>query len=78
MYMRIWPKLNDPVLLVQLIFLQNLEPRFSPFLKQSVVVEKTGNILLSVDVDNTYNRLKHDREMEIGEPTSKVLKKLKQ
>ena len=44
------------------------------FLKQSVVSEKSGKSLLSVDVDNTDDRLKHDREMEIGEPTSKALK----
>ena len=48
------------------------------FLKQSVVGEKTGKSLLSLDVDNTDTRLKHDREMEIGEPTSKTLKKLRQ
>ena len=41
------------------------------FLKQSIVVEKTGKSLLSLVVDNMDNRLKHDREMEIGEPTSK-------
>ena len=80
--MRICAKLKEPVLLVQLHFLQNLEPLFSPFLtlihrevlhdqlselvrtimmrflKQSVVGEKTGKFILSVDVDN---RLKHDR-----------------
>ena len=48
------------------------------FLKQSVVGEKTGNVLLSVDIDNTYNRLEYDREMKIGEPSSKTLKKLRQ
>ena len=42
------------------------------FLKQSVV----GKRLLSLDVNNTDNRLNHDREMEIGESTSKTLKKL--
>ena len=42
------------------------------FLKQSVVGEKTGKSLLSLDIDNTDNRLKHDLEMEIGEPTSKT------
>ena len=47
------------------------------FFKQSVVGEKTGKSLLSLDVDNTDNKLKHDREMEIGEPTSKTLKKLR-
>ena len=30
---------------------------------------------MSVDVDNTDNRRKHDREMEIGESTSKAWKK---
>ena len=45
---------------------------------QSVVGEKTGTSLMSLDVNNTDNRLKHDREMEIGEPTSKALKKLRQ
>ena len=53
----------------------NLMMRFP---KQSFVGEKTEKSLLSVDVDNTDNRLKHDREMEIGEPTSKTLKKLRQ
>ena len=48
------------------------------FLKQSVVGEKTGKYMLSLDVDNLDNRLKHDREMEIGEPTSKTLKKLRE
>ena len=48
------------------------------FPKQSVVGEKTGESLLSLDVDNTDNRLKHDREMEIDDPTSKTLKKLRQ
>ena len=40
--------------------------------------EKTGKFLLSLDLNNTDNRLKHDREMEIGESTSKTLKKLRQ
>ena len=44
---------------------------------QSVVGEKTGKSLLSLDVDNTNNRLKYDREMEISEPISKTLKKLR-
>ena len=44
------------------------------FLMQSVLNEKTVTSLLSLDVDNTDNRLKHDRKMEIGEPTSKTLK----
>ena len=48
------------------------------FSKQSVVGEKTGKSLLSLDVDNTDNRLKHEREMEMGKPTSKTLKKLRQ
>ena len=48
------------------------------FLKQSVVGEKTGKSMLSLDVENTDNRLEHDREMEIGEPTSKTLKKRRQ
>ena len=30
------------------------------------------------DVDNMDNILKHEREMEIGEPTSKTLKRLRQ
>ena len=42
-------------------------------LKQSVVGEKIRRYMLSLDVDNSDNRLKHDREMEIGEPTSKDL-----
>ena len=42
------------------------------FLKKSVVGENTGKSLLSLDVDNTDNILKHDREMEIGEPTSNL------
>ena len=37
-----------------------------------------GKSLLSLDIDNTDNGLKHDREMEIGEPTLKTLKKLRQ
>ena len=104
-YMRMCAKLKDPVFLVQLHFLQNLEPLFIPFLstllqrevplihelhyqlselvriimmrflKQSVVSDKSGISLLSVDIDNTDNRLKHDQEIEIGEPTSKALKK---
>ena len=40
--------------------------------------EKTGKSLLYLDVNNTDNRLKHDREMEIGESTLKNLKKLRQ
>ena len=48
------------------------------FLKQSAIGENTGQFLLSLDVDNTENSLKHDREMEIGEPTLKTLKKLGQ
>ena len=44
------------------------------FLKQSVDSQKSGKSLLSVDVDNTDNRLKHDQEMEIGGPTSKAVK----
>ena len=40
--------------------------------------EKTGKFLLSLDLNNTDNRLKHDREMEIGESTSKTLNKLRQ
>ena len=39
------------------------------FLKQSVVGENTGQSLLSLDVGNTDNSLKNNREMEIGEPT---------
>ena len=39
------------------------------FLKPSVVGVNTGKALLSMDVDNTDIILKHDREMEIGEPT---------
>ena len=31
---------------------------YAPVSKQSVVGEKTGKALLSVDVDNTYIRLK--------------------
>ena len=48
------------------------------FLKQSVVTEKSGKYLLSMDVDKTDNRLKHDQAMDIGEPTSKALKKRRQ
>ena len=48
------------------------------FLKQGAVGERTGISRLSLDVDNTDNRLKHDREIEIDEPTSKTLKKLRQ
>ena len=33
---------------------------------------------MSLDVNNTDNRLKHDREMEISESTSKTLKRLRQ
>ena len=33
--------------------------------------EKTGKFLLSLDLNNTDNRLKHDQEMEIGESISK-------
>ena len=33
---------------------------------------------MSLDVDNTDNRLKHDQGMEIGEPTSKILNTLRQ
>ena len=40
------------------------------FPKPSVVGKKTGTSLLSLDVDKMDNRLKYDREMEIGEPTS--------
>ena len=47
------------------------------FLKQNVVCEKTGKSQLSLDVDNPDNRLKYDREIKIGEPTSKTLKKLR-
>ena len=49
------------------------------FLKQSVVSEKTGRSMLSLEVNNADNTLKHDREMEIGEPTSRILlKRLRQ
>ena len=61
---------NQPSELVRTIMIR--------FPKQSVVGEKTGKSLLYVDVDNTDNRLKHDREIEIGDPTSKTLKKLRQ
>ena len=47
------------------------------FHKQSVVCEKTGKSLLSLDVDNKDNRLKYEREMVIGEPTLKTLKRLR-
>ena len=47
------------------------------FLKQSVDDEKTEKSLPSLDVDNTDNRLKHDQEMEIGEPTSKYVKNVR-
>ena len=48
------------------------------FLKQSVVGENSGKFLLSLDVNNTDNKRKHDREIEIGESSSKTLKKLRQ
>ena len=50
-------------------------PLWSSGLQQSVVSDKRGKSLLSVNVDNTDNRLKHDCGIEIGEPTSKALKK---
>ena len=34
--------------------------------------------MLSLNVNRTDNRLKHDREIEIDESTSKTLKKLRQ
>ena len=46
--------------------------------KQRNVGKKTGQSLLSVNIDNTDNRLKHDREMEMAKSSSKTLKKLKQ
>ena len=46
------------------------------FHKPRVVDENTGESLLSGC--NMDNRQKHDREMEIGEPTLKTLKKLRQ
>ena len=94
-YMRICAKLKDPVILVRIHFLQNLEPLFIPFLtilqreepfihvmstclhdqlselvrtimlrflKQSVVVKNTGKYMLSVDVDNTDNRLRQEQQ----------------
>ena len=48
------------------------------FLKQSVGRKLVNKSLLTLDVNNTDNRLKHDREMEIGESTSKTLKMLRQ
>ena len=48
------------------------------FLKQRCCWEKTGKSLLSLDLNKMDNGLKHDREMEIGESTSKTLKKLRQ
>ena len=48
------------------------------FAKQSIVGEKTGRSMLSLDLDNSDNRLKHDREIDSGEPTSKTLKRLRQ
>ena len=47
--------------------------RMMRFLKQSVVGNNTGQSLLSLDIDNTNNSLKHDQEMEISEPTLKNL-----
>ena len=92
------------MVLVQLHFLQNLEPLFTPFLalfqreeplihvlhdqlselvrkimkrflKQTVVQEKSGKALISIDVDLAENILDGQKEMEIGEPTARTLKK---
>ena len=60
---------NQPSELVRTIMMK--------FPKQTVLGEKTGKSLLSLDVDNTDNILKYDQEMDIGEPTSKTLKKLR-
>ena len=105
-YRRICSKLRDPVVLVQLHFLQNLEPLFTPFLalfqreeplihvlhdqlselvrkimkrflKQTVVQEKSGKALISIDVDLAENILDRQKEMEIGEPTARALKKVR-
>ena len=53
---------------------------FRPYCREEYlfVSEQSGPSLLPVDVDNMDNRQKHDREMEIGEPTSKALKKPRQ